>query len=128
MKRFRELITAIRTAYPAAKFFAEFEKNIQVSARRKIYRYYNDALMLLDGESWAILKAKAIQQYMNHRQGQTKEHFFNQLNEAFAYRYLLNCKFQNIRLIKEGKKPPPDIRFLDHGKERSCEVKSIGIS
>ena len=128
MKRFRELIAAIRTAYPADGFFAEFEKNIRVAARRKAYRYYNDALMLLDDESWKILKAKAVEQYGNEREGQTKQPFFNQLNEAFAYRYLLRRKFTNIRFLEEGKKRTPDIRFFDQERELYCEVKSIGIS
>jgi len=65
---------------------------------------------------------------MNERKGQTKQPFFHLLNEAFAYRYLLNRKFQNIRFIKEGKKRTADIRYFDQGNELYCEVKSIGIS
>src|SRR5438270_276364 len=122
MKRFRELIAAIRNNYPGDNFFAEFDKNIRVPARRKQYRYYNDALMLLDDESWEILKAKAIQQYKNERKGQTKQPFFHLLNEAFGYRYLLHRKFQNIMFLEEGKKRTPDIRYFDQGTERYCEV------
>ena len=99
MRRFRELITAIRTAYPGDKFFADFEANLRVPARYKQCRYYNDALMLLDDQSWAILKAKAIQQYENHREGQTKQPFFNQLNEAFAYRHLEQLRVRGLATL-----------------------------
>jgi hypothetical protein len=129
MKRIRELITELRTKYPSDNFFANFESScLSEPAKRKHYRSYNDALMLLDKDSWEILKAKAIEQFGNHRAGQLKQGFFNQLNEAFAYRYLLRRRFKSIRFIPEATKKTPDIRFTDGGKESYCEVKTMGIS
>jgi hypothetical protein len=64
----------------------------------------------------------------NQRVGQRKQAFFNQLNEAFAYRYLIRKGFKNIRFIKEGKEKSPDIRFVDRRTVSYCEVKTIGIS
>jgi hypothetical protein len=92
------------------------------------YRAYNDALRLLDRESWDILKAKAIEHFMDEREGQRKQAFFNQLNEAFAYQHLLHQEYQSVRFLREGNTQTPDIRFLDHGNKRYCEVKTIGIS
>ena len=66
---------------------------------------------------------------MNHRPGQTKQGFFNQLNEAFAYRYLVHKGFRNVRFVREGKGRNPDIGFDDRdGRSHYCEVKTLGIS
>ena len=116
MKRFRELIAGIREKYHSDDFFENLEDSCRRErSRQKHYRSYNDALMLLDDESWSTLKEKAIEQFMNEREGQRKQGFFNQLNEAFAYRYLLRRGFENIRFIKETKERTPDIRFSDRG-------------
>src|SRR3974390_3112899 len=84
--------------------------------------------MFLDASSWKILKKKAVDHYMNQRRGQRKQGFFNQLNEAFAYRYLCRRGFRRVRFIQEGAQKTPDIRFSDHGILKCCEVKTIGIS
>ena len=84
--------------------------------------------MALDPESWNLLKHKALQHYFDHREGQRKQGFFNQLNEAFAYRYLIGMGYGDVRFIPEGKKPRPDIGFTNNGTEMYCEVKSLGIS
>jgi hypothetical protein len=129
MKRFRELVADTRKRYPADDFFADFEKSCQLEPyKKRHYRSYNDALLLLDNESWNILKEKAIEHFVNEREGQRKQGFFNQLNEAFAYRYLLRKGLKNVRFIKEGKQKSPDIYFVDRGTESYCEVKTVGIS
>src|SRR6267143_826505 len=119
MKRFRELIADIRKKYPDDKFFVDFESSCRVEpAKARHYRSYDDALMLLDDMSWNILKGKAIEHFGNERDGQRKQGFFNQLNEAFAYRYLMRKGFGNVRFIEEGNRKRPDIRFVDRKKER----------
>jgi len=129
MRRFRELITAIRKKYSSDKFFADFEETYRLEPTRlRHYRSYDEALRLLDDESWKILEEKAIKHFKNERRGQRKEGFFNQLNEAFAYRYLLRRGCQNIRFIKEATEKTPDISFVDRGIEGYCEVKTIGLS
>lgn len=86
-------------------------------------------MMLLDEESWNTLRRKAIKHFLDERKGQQKEAFFNQLNEAFAYRYLLRRGYEKVRFIKEGKyEKRPDICFFERGMESYCEVKTIGIS
>jgi len=84
--------------------------------------------MLLDDESWNTLKEKAIEHFRDERDGQRKQSFFNQLNESFAYRYLLHKGCKNVRFIKEGKKKSPNISFIDRGTESYCEVKTVGVS
>lgn len=128
MRRFRELIAGIREKYTSDDFFAEFESWCRVAEKRRHYRAYNDALMLLDDDSWNILKDKAVEHFLVEREGQRKQGFFNQLNEAFAYRYLYRRGFEKIRFIKETKGKTPDIGFSDRGKASYCEVKTIGIS
>ena len=129
MKRIRELIAEVRRRYPEDHFFSNFKHSCRISAAKKAYyRAYNRALMALDPESWNILKHKALQHYFDHREGQTKQGFFNQLNEAFAYRYLIGMGYGDVRFIPEGKKPRPDIGFTTDGTEMYCEVKSLGTS
>ena len=84
--------------------------------------------MELDDDSWEILKDKALRHYLDHRKGQKKQGFFNQLNEAFAYRYLVRSGFDDVRLIKEEGRTSPDIRFAVHKTQNYCEVKTLGMS
>jgi hypothetical protein len=129
MRRLRELIAAVREKYPSDDFFADFEHLCRIEPLiQRHYRSYNDAMMLLDEESWNILRRKAIKHFPDERKGQRKEAFFNQLNEAFAYRYLLRRGCEKVRFIKEGKEKRPDISFVDRGMQSYCEVKTIGIS
>lgn len=130
MRRIRELMADVRNQYPNDVFFSNFEHSCQLSQdKMKYYRAYNNALMVLDGESWQILKDKALQHYLDHREGQRKQGFCNQLNEAFAYRYLVRKGFDNVRFIREvNGRRSPDIRFEVHNKQNYCEVKTLGIS
>jgi hypothetical protein len=85
--------------------------------------------MTLDIESWKILKAKSLKHYMDHRKGQRKQGFFNQLNEAFAYRYLIcTAGVSSVLFIQEDKTSRPDIGYICNGVQMYCEVKSLGIS
>lgn len=78
--------------------------------------------------SWHELKRKAIGQYCNHRNGQLKQGFFNQLNEAFAYQYLVRQGYRNVAILREDGKTTPDLHYYAAGSQRFCEVKTIGIS
>ncbi len=131
MRRINEIITDIRNKYHNDDFFSNFENDLRIDpnrTKRRHYHAYNKSLMVLDEESWQILKQKALQHYLDHRKGQRKQGFFNQLNEAFAYRYLVNKGFKNVRFIREGKNIKPDIKFTVHNERHYCEVKSLGIS
>ena len=129
MKRIIELISEIRSRYPKDDFFANFESSCKISqAKKAYYRSYNRALMTLDVESWNILKTKALQHYMDHREGQRKQGFFNQLNEAFAYRYLVGTGLSDVRFIHEGNESRPDIGYTHNLVQMYCEVKSLGVS
>jgi hypothetical protein len=128
MRRILELISDVREKYCDDDFFADFEDSCQTEPKKRHYLSYNRALMTLDNDSWNVLKCKAIQHFKDERIGQRKQAFFNQLNEAFAYRYLLRRGFKEVRFISEGRRKTPDIRFLDQGAAKYCEVKTLGIS
>ena len=90
MKRIPELIYAVRNRFSKDKFFANFEKScVETPIVARHYGFYERALATLDDESWEILKEKAIKHFPDHRKGQLEQGFFNQLNEAFAYRHLI---------------------------------------
>lgn len=129
MKRVRELIEEIRHAHPADIFFQDFERDLESwGLKRAYYQTYNNVLCRLDEESWQLLKQKAISHFGNHRSGQLKQGFFNQLNEAFAYAFLVRIGYSNVRFVPEDGKTRPDLTYQEREKQRYCEVKTIGIS
>jgi hypothetical protein len=129
MQRMLELVNHIRTTHPKDDFFADIEHIWQTSVQALAqYEAYDSAFQLLDAESWFELKAKATAHFRDHRAGQLKQGFFNQLNEAFAYEHLTRAGCTQVRILKEVGKTTPDISYNADGKNRHCEVKTIGIS
>lgn len=129
MTRITELVNALKQAHPTDRFFEDFAESCRNDeSKRRHYRTYDDALRLLDAESWQILKDKAVKHFMNHRSGQRKQGFFNQLNEAFAYRHLVRQRCSDVRMLSETHSPTPDIRYNEAGHIKYCEVKTLGIS
>ena len=101
MKRIREIIAEIRNRYTNDDFFSDFEETYKFSeSKRKAYQAYGRVLNELDIQSWQVLKKKALDHYNDHRQGQRKQGFFNQLNEAFAYSYLNKKGCNNIKFLE----------------------------
>src|SRR5258706_9956105 len=129
MRHIRELIALTKTAYPKDNFFAGVEESLKIMpGARAHYRAYERALSTLDSESWRVLRDKAIAHFTDHRIGQRKQGFFNQLNDAFAYQYLVRRGCGHVRILREIGKTQPDIEYLDGAEKRFCEVKTIGIS
>lgn len=130
MQRILEIIKESRVRYPDDTFFSNFEESIEGNIRKKArYSLYDRALKSLDDTSFQKLKDKALNHFLDHREGQKKQGFFHQLNEAFAFRYLNQKGFCNVKFVDEtGTERRPDIEFYDGQTKRYCEVKSIGIS
>lgn len=129
MRHIRELITLVKAAHPGDNFFANVEQTLKiVPEARADYRAYERALSILDSESWIVLRDKAIAHFTDHRIGQRKQGFFNQLNDAFAYQYLVRRGYGHVRILREVGKTQPDIEYMDGAEKRFCEVKTIGIS
>ncbi len=129
MTRIRELISAVTKAYPEDRLFENFAESCRMDeAKKRYYQTYEDALRLLDSQSWQVLKDKAVKHFRDHRKGQRKQGFFNQLNEAFAYRHLVQRKYANVQMLSESQKSTPDIRYFESGRVKHCEVKTLGIS
>ena len=92
-------------------------------------KIYSDSLDLLDEESWEIIRDKAATSFSQTIKRRGKQPFFNLLNEALAYEYLVEANCENVSLVKEhGKGKVPDIRFSKDGSDYYCEVKTIGTS
>ena len=129
MRLIRELIGDVRTRYPRDSFFSDFQQSCQISELKlRYYKTYDNAFRALDDCSWKVLKSKALDHFMDHRKGQLKQGFFNQLNEAFAYRHLLRQGYLSVRILRETGQKTPDIEFRERRLIRYCEVKTIGIS
>ncbi|WP_292925504.1 hypothetical protein [Nitrosomonas sp.] len=128
MRCIRELIDLVNRKYPDDRFFADIDQKLELPLIADQYQAYERALSGLDSESWVILKDKAIAHFMDHREGQMKQGFFNQLNDAFAYRYLVKKGYEQVRILREDGKIQPDIKYFDGSEEHFCEIKTIGIS
>lgn len=128
MRHIRELVAFAKAAHPSDCFFANFDQTLAIPELRADYRAYERALSLLDPESWMELRAKAVAHFSDHRPGQLKQGFFNQLNEAFAYQYLVRCGYRQVRVLREIGKTQPDLEYMDGDEKLFCEVKTLGIS
>jgi hypothetical protein len=84
--------------------------------------------MALDPDAWSFLKVKALNQLLNSPDRQLKQGFFNQLNEAFAYRFLSKRGFTQIKFVPEGGQRTPDLSFVKDRQTCYCEVKTLCIS
>jgi hypothetical protein len=128
MRRLTELIGDVRVKFPEDDFFKGVEVSWQWASARDQYAAYENVFGEMDAKSWQILKNKAIAHFEDEREGQKKQAFFNVLNEAFAYHWLLQQGFSEIKILPEDGKPTPDISYIEKDEKKSCEVKTIGIS
>ena len=129
MRRIRELIAAVELTHPSDRFFAKIKETwVALPQARALYAAYDRALRVLDDQSWHELKAKAVGHFRDHRKGQLKQGFFNQLNEAFAYEFLVRRGFSRVRVLREDGTVKPDIAYVEGALQRFCEVKTICIS
>lgn len=126
MRRMRDLVNMVKEAHPKDEFFATLDETW--SQARASYGAYDEALACLDPESWRVLSKKAIEHYLDHRAGQLKQGFFNQLNEAFAYHFLIRQGYQGVSVLPESGTTTPDLTYIDKGVRHYCEVKTIGVS
>ena len=129
MRHIRELIALTETAHPSDRFFANVDETMRlIPGARAQYGAYERAFASLDRDSRQTLRAKAIAHFTDHRTGQRKQGFFNQLNDAFAYRHLVRQGYNDVRVLPEGTTTQPDIQYTASGELKFCEVKTIGIS
>ena len=129
MRRIRELIAQVQASHPRDHFFDRIEQTWAASQQaRAHYAAYDRALRAMDDQSWSELRSKALKHFLDHRKGQLKQGFFNQLNEAFAYQYLVRRGYAGVSVLREDGKVTPDIKYMASGQVAFCEVKTIGIS
>ena len=129
MRRIRELITEVQAKHPQDHFFDRIEQTWAASRQaRAQYAAYDRAFRTMDDQSWSELKSKALKHFLDHRKGQRKQGFFNQLNEAFAYQHLSRRSYADVRVLREDGNVRPDLQHTADGQTAFCEVKTIGIS
>ncbi len=125
----RELIRAANHVHPHDDFFSDIDATLKNSSQaRAFYQAYDWALSYLNEQSWAELSRKAVAHFVDHREGQLKQGFFNQLNDAFAYQFLVRRGCSQVSILRESKTSTPDIKFFVGDTCYYCEVKTICIS
>ena len=132
MARVHDLIAAIRTAHPTDPFFHNFEASLRTDPlKRSYYAAYERAFSCLDDTSWTNLRSKAVAHSHEQRPKRVKAPLFDQLNDAFAYRWLVNRGFSQVTILPEDHRATqksPDISFCGCGRELACDVKTLNVS
>jgi len=133
VNRVLELVSATRTAHPSDTFFAGLERSLATrSLKRSFYAAYERAFAKLDHESWSNLVRKAVTHFHETRPHQLKGPFFDQLNDAFAYSWLLRKHFQEVRVLPErsgsNQSKQPDIAYQHQGVRYLCDTKTVNTS
>ncbi len=130
MTRLSQLLIELGRLHPADPYFKEMaESTRQIPEARSQIATYNKTLQVLDLPSWSELKGKALNAFMQVAPGRGRRAFFDQLNEAFAYRHLLQHGNLSVSFLPESKTAKsPDISYINENKTCFCEVKTIHIS
>jgi len=133
MQRVLQLVSAVRSAHPNDTFFLDLERSLATwPLKRRFYTRFERAFSRLDDKSWKNLVEKAVAHFHETRPHQLKGPFFDQLNDAFAYKWLIKQGFHTVRILREtsSKKgaKQPDISFRHGNTCFYCETKTINTS
>lgn len=130
MARFNELVEKLARQFPEDWWIVsrrEMESLILDACPQ--VEIYEKALESLDEQSWHVLTEKALVAFSQPRSDRGKNQFFNLLNEALGYEYLVGRGLSNVKLLAANPKTKtPDISCEEYGELRFCEVKTIGVS
>jgi hypothetical protein len=135
MHGFYELIAGFAKVYPDDWWIKRYQETEKIMpGNLSQCAFYDKALQILDDESWAILYKRIFEEFPRPLNDRGKNQFFNLLNEALAYEYLVSQGYINVRMIrpeKKGKKKTketPDMSYQTAFGKKFCEVKTIGRS
>jgi hypothetical protein len=124
----------VRKQHSEDSFFRTFESSLKTwPLKRRFYAAYERAFALLDDSSWKNLLSKAVNHFPEKRYRQVKGPFFDQLNDALAYQWLVSRGFTEVSVLpeprdaKQGSKCP-DISFCASGNQFYCDVKTLSTS
>ena len=106
MRRVHELVNLLRCEHPSSSFFDAFDATVKtLPIKRQFYKAYERAFVHLDVSSWKNLLDKASRHFNQPRQNQREGALFDQLNDAFAYRWLVRQGFTSVSVLREPVKP-----------------------
>lgn len=135
VSRLRKLFQELKPQFPDDWYLDGIDLSLELFPQaRSAVATYERVLRTLDDGAWGILKEKVIREFSTGKNdGRGKHQFYNHLNEAFAFRFLLQSGYQQVTLIpedtaKKNKPKSPDIRFIRNNSFAYCEVKTINIS
>ena len=131
MPRFNQLVEELEECFPADWWLASRRESSRILDENSFPQIavYDRALCALDDTSWAILSERAREVFSGPKGDRGKSQFFNLLNEALAYEYLMLKGFNSVRLLRaNSKNKSPDICCRGDSEIRYCEVKTIGVS
>ena len=131
MDRFDTLLQDLASEHPndcwITRYQALYEFDDEQYIRNQL-SIYKDAINSLDEIAWKALLGKIKKLFKQNDPLRGKQQFFNQLNEALAYKFLKNCGYSNIVFISEGREKTPDNKFEQDKYKGLCEVKTINKS
>jgi hypothetical protein len=128
MNRFEELFITLEQQYENDWWLKAYEELFDDTSFNPQINAYTEAISVLNHDSWEKLKSKVIKLFRQNTLNRGKSQFFSQLNEAFAYKYLLESGFYDVDFIKESRIKTPDLSYKGESFSGLCEVKTIHIS
>jgi hypothetical protein len=129
MSRFLSLLNDLIHTYPDDAYLIEIQDVLSTTGYfRSLRLTYDRALGILDDKSWKVLREKASGAFPTKSSLRGKQAFYDQLNEAFAYRYLVQQGYTDVTFIPKSGTKTSDLSFTDGVSHRLCEVKTINIS
>ena len=82
----------------------------------------------MDMSSWKNLKERAFPYLCKFDNGRGWQQLISILNEAYAYKYLIDIGCEKVAFIPTQKEKTPDLEGYLQNQMVLCEVKSIGES
>ncbi len=133
MGRLSQLLRELLIQHPTDSYLRQHESKIRgnLYLLRRHHQPYERALGSLDEASWETLRHKAMRSFVAGTSRRGKQALFDQLNEAFAYRHLVNKGYKEVAFVPEQQREglkTPDLTFLRGAERRYCEVKTINRS
>lgn len=128
--RLLELRGSLPDPHPVRAALPAMDETLMQPGKRHYYEPIEAALQALDAPGWAEFKARMTPWPKSHPK-RGLEPLLNALNEARAFKFLLDMGFSNVHFIPASKmrrQRTPDLGAEDHGRQVLCDAKTVNRS
>lgn len=123
--RVNELLELIENTADYNAYFHNFQESVQDLTKYRCWRNFEQAFQQMDMSSWEDLKRRATPYLCKFDNGRGWQQLISTLNEAYAYKYLIDIGCEKVAFIPTQKEKAPDLEGYLQNQMVLCEVKSI---